>query len=345
MAYRVVQWTTGKTGSAAVRGMVRHPELELVGCYAYSPDKVGRDVGTLAGIEPIGITATDDVDALLALRPDCVSYMPFRPDFDHVVRILESGVNLVTTMYMMAGVGYGDDVHDRIEAATQRGQSSLYASGIYPGHAPMVALAASAMCTRIDCVSVLESLDMSGYANEQMFRAMSIDRETDDPEAPAMIEANCGSFKDQIRVMAGALAVELDEIRFEAEFGAANDTTDFGFMTVQKGRIAGFKGVISGMHGGRPVIQCKFVWKLGNDMTPNWPVEDGYVIEIDGDPSVRVRLEPIGPHFDGATTTAMPVVNAIPAVVAAPPGVVNRMDLPFVKGAHLLTRTTPNSTA
>ena len=84
MAYRVVQWTTGKTGSAAVRGMVGHPELELVGCYAYSPDKVGRDVGTLAGIEPICISATDDVDALLALSPDCVSYMPFRPDFDHV---------------------------------------------------------------------------------------------------------------------------------------------------------------------------------------------------------------------------------------------------------------------
>ncbi len=341
MGLHVVQWTTGKTGSAAVRGMVGHPELELVGCYAYSPGKVGQDVGTLAGIEPIGVTATDDIDALLALAPDCVTYMPFRPDFDHVVRILESGANLVTTMYMMAGIGYGDDVYERIEDATRRGQSSLYASGIYPGHAPMVALAASAMCTRIDCISVLESLDMSGYANEQMFRAMSIDRAVDDPEAPAMIEANCGSFKDQIRVMAQALAVDLDEIRFEAEFGAANDTTDFGFMTVEKGNIAGFKGVLSGMHDGRAVIQCKFVWKLGHDMTPNWPVEDGYVLEIEGDPSVRVRLEPIGPHFDGATTTAMPVVNAIPAVVAAPPGVVNRMDLPFVKGTYLLTRTTP----
>ena len=118
---RVVQWTTGKTGGAAVRGMVGHPVLELVGCYAFSPDKVGRDVGTLAGIDPIGIVATDDIDALLALQPDCVSYMPYRPDFDHVVRILESGVNLVTTMYMMSGIGYGDDVHERIVDATRRG--------------------------------------------------------------------------------------------------------------------------------------------------------------------------------------------------------------------------------
>jgi hypothetical protein len=128
MKLRVVQWTTGKTGGAAVRGMVGHPALDLVGCYAYSPEKVGEDVGVLAGIEPIGINATDDVDALLALKPDCVSYMPFRPDFDHVVRILESGVNLVTTMYMMAGRGYGDDVHERINEAIARGQSARWVS-------------------------------------------------------------------------------------------------------------------------------------------------------------------------------------------------------------------------
>jgi hypothetical protein len=338
MTFRVVQWTTGKTGRAAVRGMIGHPVLELVGCYAYSPEKVGEDVGVLAGLEPIGIRATDDVAALLALEPDCVSYMPFRPDFDHVVRILESGINLVTTMYMLSGRGYGDDVHARIVDAAARGQSSLYASGIYPGHANMVALAASAMCRRIDCISVLESLDMSGYANEQMFRAMGIDRSLDDPEAPVLVEAACGSFKEQIRVMARALGVDLDGIRFDVEFGAANRTTDFGFMTVQEGHIAGFKGVLSGTVDDQPRVQCKFVWKVGHDMTPNWPVEDGYVIEIEGDPGVRCRLEPIGPHFDGATTTAMPVVNAIPQVCAAPPGIVNQMDLPLVKGAHLVTR-------
>jgi hypothetical protein len=331
--YRVIQWTTGKVGSAAVRGIVDHPGLELVGCYAYSADKVGRDIGELAGTSPVGITATDDIDVLLALRPDCVSYTPYRPDFEHVVRILEAGTNIVTSLYMLGGVGYGEDVHHRILEATQRGQSSLYASGIYPGHAPVVALAASAMCTRIDRISVLESLDMSGYANEQMFRAMSIDRPIDDPEAPAMIEAMCGSFKEQVRVMAHALSISLDAIEFEAEFGAANSETDFGFMTVRAGHIAGFKGVVSGLQGGRAIVQCGFVWKVGHDMTPNWPVEDGYVLEIHGEPSVRVRLSPIGTHFDGALTTAMPIVNAIPQVVRAAPGILNLGALPFVTGA------------
>lgn len=340
---RVVQWTTGKTGTAAVRGLVGHPALELVGCYAYSPDKVGQDVGTLAGIEPIGIIATDDIDALLALRPDCVSYMPFRPNFDHIERILESGVNIVTTMYMLAGSGYGEDVHQRIAAACERGRSSLYTSGVYPGHVAMTALAASAMCTRIDRVSLLESLDMSGYANEKMFRAMSIGLQPDDPAAPGMIEANCGSFKEQIRVLGHALAVDIEEIRFTAEFAAANQDTDFGFMKLEKGQIAGFKGIIAGICGGRSVIECRFVWKVGHDMTPNWPTEEGYVIQIEGDPGVQVRLQPLaGAHFAAGGPTAMAAVNAIPQVVAAPPGIVNHADLPFVTGRHLLTRTSPN---
>ena len=333
---KVVQWTTGKTGGAAVRGMAGHPVLDLVGCYAYTKDKVGRDVGELCGIGPLGITATDDIDALLALEPDCVSYMPYRPNFDHLARILESGVNVVTTMYMLSGTGYGADATQRIRDAARRGGASLYSSGIYPGHAPMVALAASAMCRRIDQISVLESLDISGYANEQMFRAQGFDLEPDDPRAPRLVEASCGSFKDQIGVMGRALGIRLDEIRFTAEFATANRTTDFGFMTVQKGRIAGFKGVIAGVAAGRPVIECRFVWKIGSDMTPDWPVTRGYVIEIDGDPNVRLKIESPDGHFDGAVTTAMPCVNAIPAVCAAPAGILNQMDLPFVRGAHLI---------
>jgi hypothetical protein len=330
---RVVQWTTGKIGSAAVRGILDHPALELVGCYAFSDGKAGADIGELAGRNPLGINATNDIDALLALGPDCVVYTPYRPDPDHLERILACGVNVVTSLYMLAGEGYGRDIHERLTAATVHGESTLYASGIYPGHAPLVALAASAMCSRIDRISVLESLDMSGYANEQMFRAMSIDRPLHDPQAPAMIEAMCGSFEEQIRVMAHAMSVELDDIVFEAEFGAANRTTDFGFMTIREGHIAGFKGVLSGMSAGRPVIQCNFVWKVGHDMSPDWPVENGYVLEIHGEPSVRVTLEPVGPHFDGALTTAMAVVNAIPRVVNAAPGILNCGELPLVTGA------------
>lgn len=331
---KVVQWTTGKSGRAAVRGMVGHPVLDLVGCFAYSPDKVGRDVGELCGLDPIGVTATDDVEALLALEPDCVSYMAYRPNFDHLERILESGANVVTTMYMLAGEGYGPEPTRRIRDAALRGGTSLYAGGIYPGHAPMVALAASAMCRRIERLSILESLDIQGYANEQMFRAQGFDLDPDDPAARDACEAACGSFKDQIPVLARALGVAIDRVGFKVEFATADDDTDLGFMSLQKGRIAGFRGTVFGEQDGRALIECSFVWKLGEAMTPNWPVTHGYVIEIAGDPGVRCRLEPIGEHLDGTVTTAMPVVNAIPMVCSAPPGIVNRMELPLVRGAH-----------
>jgi len=334
----VVQWTTGKTGSAAVRGMVGHPVLDLVGCYAHSAEKVGRDVGELCGIDPIGIRATDDVEALLALEPDCVSYMAYRPDFDHLERILESGANVVATMYMLAGHGYGEEPTRRIREACYRGGSSLYASGIYPGHAPNVAMAASAMCSRIDRLSVLESLDIQGYANEQMFRAQGFDLDPDDPAAHDACERACGSFKEQVPVMAQAMGTELDRVGFRVEFGVADADTDFGFMTISKGRIAAFKGTIFGERDGRSIIECSFVWKLGEDMTPNWPVTHGYVIELDGEPGVRVRLEPLGEHLDGTVTTAMPCVNAIPMVCDAPPGIVNRMEIPLVRGLGRFAR-------
>lgn len=197
----------------------------------------------------------------------------------------------------------------------------------------MVALAASAMCRRIDRLSVLESLDIQEYASEPMFRAMGFDRQADDPEVPQLVEASCGSFKDQVRVLAKALHVTIDEVAFRAEIATADEDTDFGFMTVRKGHVAGLQGVVAGVRGGVPVIERRFVWKLGDAMTPNWPVTNGYVIEIDGDPGVRCKLAPLDGHFPGAVTTAMPVVNAIPAVCAAPPGILNQSShLPLVTG-------------
>ena len=196
---RVVQWTTGKTGSAAVRGMAGHPVLELVGCFAYSPDKVGKDVGELCGIEPIGITATDDVEALLALQPDCVVYTAYRPNFDHLERILESGANVVSTMYMLAGrrVRRGADAAPPGGRAARRHRRCTRAASTR-GTRPWWPWRSAPCAARIERLSMLESLDIQEYANEQMFRAQGFDLEPDDPEAPEVVEASVGSFKDQV---------------------------------------------------------------------------------------------------------------------------------------------------
>ncbi len=156
------------------------------------------------------------------------------------------------------------------------------------------------MCSRVERLAILESLDIVGYANEQMFRAQGFDLDPDDPAAHEACEAACGSFKDQVPVIAKAMGTEIDRVGFRVEFGIANHDTDFGFMTLQKGRIAGFKGTVFGEKDGRSIIECSFVWKLGEDMTPNWPVTHGYVIDLEGAPGCGCASSP------SATTSTAP---------------------------------------
>ena len=155
---RVVQWTTGNVGKRSVRAVASNPALELVGCYAWSPDKVGRDVGELAGIEPLGVAATDDIDALIELEPDCVIYNPMWPNVDHLVRILSAGVNVVTTAAFITGHSFGDG-RDRIIDACERGGSTIFGSGINPGFVEMMAVMSSTICDRIDKITITESGD------------------------------------------------------------------------------------------------------------------------------------------------------------------------------------------
>ena len=206
----------------------------------------------------------------------------------------------------------------------------------------MMALASTAVCSHVERITLLESVDLRGYANEPMYRGMGIDRDPADPEAAVLIEQACRSFRDQVAVMANALAVELDEIRFHADFAVANEDLDVGFMTIGRGRVAGIRGTIAGWAGGRARLECRSVWKMGDATTPDWPVEHGYVIEVEGEPSFRCRIEP-GKGWSGAGSTSLPVVNAIPAVVRAPAGIVNVGDLPFVARSARCTSSDPST--
>ncbi len=162
MAYRVVQWTTGNVGRQSVEAIVAHPDLELVGCYAWSPDKAGRDVGELCGIAPTGVLATNDVDALLALNADCVVYNPMWADVDEMVRMLEAGSNVVSTAAFITGHSFGDG-RRRIIEACERGGTSVFGSGINPGFADLIAIVSASGCDRIDKITVTETADSTGY--------------------------------------------------------------------------------------------------------------------------------------------------------------------------------------
>lgn len=334
MTLRVVQWNTGIVGSAAVRAIAEHPALELVGCHAWSPEKQGRDVGELCGLAPLGIEATADIDALLALRPDCILYTPQFPDVDLMLRMLAAGINVVSTSYFITGSSFGSGQPERLDAAARRGGVSLYGTGINPGFANIFALLSSGVCQRVDRISVLESVDSTHYGSAETWRACGLGRPVDDPEIAAMAKTTTSVFQDAVEMMADALGATLDEIRYDVEFAAATETVELGYMTIEKGCATGMRQCWSGIVEGRPLIELPIVWTLGDAMEPSWPVENGYVIEIDGLPSVRSRIEILhpegGPGPDFGMNTAMPAVHSIAQVCAAAPGIVHAHSLPLL---------------
>src|SRR3954452_18978727 len=340
MATRVVQWTTGNVGQRSVRAIVARDDLELVGCYAWSDDKAGRDVGELCGIDPIGVTATRDVDALLALQPDCVIYTPMWSSVDELVRILDAGVNVVSTAAFINGNGLGAG-RDRIVDACARGSSSMFGSGVSPGFIEVLAVVAANVCDRIDKVTVVEEADTTLYDSPATALPAGFARPIDDPELPAMAARGTAVFGEAVAMVADALGVELDEIVCEAEFAQTTEDLDLGSWQIPAGHVAGLFASWQGRIGGRTLIELSVRWKKGTTLDPDWTIEEGHVIVVDGRPTVRAKLEYLPPPDFEATTfaefmvlgmimTAMPAVNAIPYVVAAPPGIVTYNDLPLI---------------
>jgi 2,4-diaminopentanoate dehydrogenase len=332
VAIRVVQWTTGGVAKAAVRGVLAHPDLELVGCFAFSPEKAGTDVGELVGLEPLGIAATADIDEIIALKPDVVLYMPLLWDVDAMVRLLESGSNVISTANFITGHSYGDDDMDRLHDAARRGGVSLYGTGISPGLISAVTLAAAAGVREVERISIYEAADCSTYESAETWTALGFGMPPETPGLGEFVRLRQLVFMDMVEVMAKALGVELDEVRYTKELGVATEDIDLGWMQITEGTVCGINGTWAGIVGGEPLIELGLLWRLGNAMEPNWPIDEGHRVEIVGVPNIKLRVEYVDPAdvVDHSAHTANPAVNAIPAVVAAAPGLVTMDELPLI---------------
>lgn len=344
MAHRVIQWSTGNVGKLALRAILQHPELELAGLWVHGADKVGRDAGELCGLPPVGIAATDDVDALLALDADCVSYTAtgdLRPAeaVDDMCRILESGKNVVSTSVVSLIYPPAADatVVAKLEAACKRGGTSCFTSGIDPGFAndalPITLLGA---CERVDSVRVMEILNYDTYDQAQvLFETMGFAKPLDHTPLlllPGVLTLAWGAV---VRVIAAALGVEIEEIREAHEKRATDKPFSIAAGEVPAGTTAGLRFEVQGIVRGRPAIVLEHVTRLRDDIAPEWPQPAGqgcYRVLIEGNPSMTCELQLAGEDGDentgGLVATAMRVLNAIPAVCAARPGVLSILDLP-----------------
>ena len=341
---RVVQWTTGNVGRRSLRAILAHPALELVGCYAWSDAKAGRDAGELAGVAPAGVLATNDVDALIALAPDCVCYNPLFPDVDELCRLLEAGIDVSATAAFITGHGLGDAARARIAAACERGGATIFGTGMNPGFANLLGLVSAGICDRIDKITVLESVDSTGYASPETELPVGFGQPVTNPALPEMVRQGTAVFGDAVRMMADALSIELDDVRCEAGFAAATRDLEVSGMEIGEGCVAGVEASWQGVVHDRTVIDLQVRWRKGQHLEPDWPVEHGYRVDVEGRPRVKTRLDILPPEdFEarsfadfmvlGMIATSLPAVNAIPQVCAAPPGIRSYAELPLVTGA------------
>ena len=246
--YRVIQWGTGNAGRKAVAGIVRHPDLELVGVHAHAPEKVGRDAAELAGLStPTGVRATDDVEALLALEADCVSYMAqgetrIRETVDDLCRILAAGKNVVNTaiVSLVYPPFSSPKLRDRLEEACRAGGTTLFTSGFDPGWSgDVIPLAMASVCERVDSIRVSELMDYSTYEDPGftgVYFGFGRPLDFDAPLLrPGMLKGGWGGM---VVMLADALGVSLDEIREVHERLPAPESFDTKMGRIEQGRPA-----------------------------------------------------------------------------------------------------------
>ncbi|KWX60246.1 dihydrodipicolinate reductase [Mycobacterium sp. NAZ190054] len=345
---RVVQFSTGNVGRHALRALIGRPDLELIGVHAASTDKIGRDAAELCGLsEPTGVVATDDLDALIALRPDCVVYTALgetRPmeAIDQMSRILSAGINVVgTSMVWLVTPHQADDwLRVPLEQACAAGNSSLYVNGIDPGYSGDTAVhAALSLVTRAESVTVQEIFDYGNYDDyEYTGTAMGFGTAPDDdlPMAfqPGVITSMFGGL---VRNLARHLDVGLDEVRQRYEPWYTPDRIECTMMTVEPGRLAGVRFAAEGVRDGVPLITVEHTTRLTPAAAPHWEYPpDGQTgvhrVIVEGEPHIEVSTQLSHPVLDvtdaGCVSTAARAVNAIDWVCRAPAGLVAVEDIP-----------------
>lgn len=345
---RVFQVATGNVGSEMIKRIRHQPDLELVGLHCYSPDKIGRDAGEIVGIEPVGVIGTGTVEEILAAQPDCVTFHGVFPDVDLYERVLEAGIDVVTTADWVTGHHRvanhphpsGKTEREVIQAACERGGSTFYGTGMNPGLAQILTIAHSADVTEITRVLCKESVDVSCHHSVDTWNEVGFGRSVEDPEVPGMLEKYTRVFEDAVRLMADCFDLPLDEVRFEYELGACIEDVDLGWYQLPEGSLGGCYLKYLGMVAGEPRIEMHLEWQMTPRTEPRWDIQACYITQIDGDPCIYSKhliLPKPGTDFSsveafaavGMTVTGMPALNAIRSVVDAPPGIVTSADLPL----------------
>ena len=348
--YRVIVWGTGFVGKAVLHSLIGHPEYEIVGVIVNDPAKDGRDLGELLGTKELGLRATRDIEATLALDAEAVAY--FGPsamygeiNMANIERALRAGKNVVdTTMGIFQNPErVPPEMIAPIEAACRKGETSFFSGGIDPGFAnDLFPLTLLGLCGRVESVRTTEFIDGGSYPDQASLQMMGLQSSME--EAPLLDTHGMmtGIWGGPLYMIASALGVEVEETREVYRRWGASEAVDFPLGRVEPGQCAAHRIELQGIVGGEPRIFIDHLHRLYPEAAPDWPRPEldavhANRIEIHGEPDVIQETVLRDPktgdgNAGGCLSTGMRVFNAIPAVCAAAPGIVSTLDLPLIAG-------------
>ncbi len=342
--YRVVQWATGGVGRAAIEGVLDHPELELAGCWVHSSSKDGVDVGELIGRAPVGVVASSDVDRVLATTADCVIYSPLMLDTKVVNRILESGKNVVSPIgYFFPPTGE----RDRVDAIAKKAGVTIHGTGIHPGGiTERFPLVISALSGSVTHVRAEEFSDIRSYGAPDVIRDWMLFGTTPEKAKTSIMVAALGSgFGQSVRMVAEELGFDIDpELSTSHEVAVATEPIDSPIGVIEPGLVAAQRFRWEATVDSVPVVTAAVNWLMGDGtLDPSWkfgPEGERFEVEVTGDPGTKLTFKKLHPHSveaglernPGVVATAMHLVNAVPYVCDAPPGLRSYLDLPAYAG-------------
>ncbi|ONH33404.1 dihydrodipicolinate reductase [Pseudofrankia asymbiotica] len=353
MAYRVIHWATGVVTKEAVIGVLGRPDLEVVGAWARSAEKDGRDVGELYGLDPLGVRVTSDKEAVLATPADCVVFTVGRnwvdnpmETFGDLLRILRSGKNVVnlwwpTLVYPRA---QDDELFKQLEQACREGGSSICTIGMDPGYGTAgLALSALALARGVKSIEMYQFMNNAFWEGEGITKFFGFGQRETTHTPILQPGVTTGYHKTTLHMLADAIGVEIDEIVEDHSVIYADEAFDVASGHIPAGTISGLRYQVKGMVGGEARVIVGHVERLREQDFPEFEFKgDGYRAEVTGEPCIRLDMTLSAlPEFVGdpiAVASAMSAVNAIPRVCEAAPGVLSLLDIPPFPSKNSTTR-------
>jgi 4-hydroxy-tetrahydrodipicolinate reductase len=351
MTIRVIVWGTGFVGKMVIEEILDHPDYELAGVIVNDPTKDGRDVGEILGREPVGVVATTDAARALALPADAVAY--YGPtaalaarNIENMSAALRAGKDVVSTS--MTPFVYPKACPPKmiapLEEACRDGGTSCFTTGIDPGFAnDLFPMTLMGLCGRVDRVRIQEILDYSTYTGD--YGVMGFGEPL---EQKALLEnpaALVFAWGHTIYMIADAIDAPLDDVDTVYEKWATPEKIEFAHGSIDAGTCAAVRFEIRGIVGGEPRIVIEHCNRITHAAAPDWPRprmvdNDAYRVIVEGSPDILQETAFRGrggdPNAGGCLATGLRALHAIPAVKAAPPGLLSALDLPLIPGHHNL---------